>query len=123
MSNEPPTTADALDAVGPLRARVAADLRTAMKVRDKPAITTLRCLLAVLDNAGAPDPAAYPVQVFGRSAEILRKPLTQGELQTLIKAEATSRRAAVIEYERAGRKQDAARLQAELTLLGRYVAL
>jgi GrpB-like predicted nucleotidyltransferase (UPF0157 family) len=105
------------DAVEPLRARLSADLLAAMKVRDKPTIDTLRCLLAVLDNAGAQDPKA-----FGSSTEVPRKSLTHSELQALMQAELTSRRTAVIEYERGGRHQDAVRLRAELNLLGQYIA-
>jgi uncharacterized protein YqeY len=104
------------DAVQPLRARLSADLLTAMKARDKAAIDTLRCLLAVLDNAGAQDP-----KTFGSSTEVPRKSLTRNELQALIQAEITSRREAVIEYERGGRHQDAACLRAELVLLSRYI--
>jgi uncharacterized protein YqeY len=106
-----------------LRARLSADLRTAMKTRDKPAIDTLRCLLAVLDNAGVQDPSTAPSAVVGLSAEVPRKSLTQSELQALMQAEVTSRRTAAIEYERAGLHQDAARLRAELTLISRYAAL
>jgi uncharacterized protein YqeY len=116
MSNDPPTEAMTADAVQPLRARLSADLLTAMKAHDKAATDTLRCLLAVLDNAGAQDPKA-----FGSSTEVPRKSLTQSELQALMQAEIISRRAAVIEYERGGRHQDAARLRAELVLLSRYV--
>jgi uncharacterized protein YqeY len=39
-----------------------------------------------------------------------------------MQAEITSRRAAVIEYERGGRHQDAARLRAELVLITRYAS-
>jgi uncharacterized protein YqeY len=106
------------DAVEPLRARLSADLRNVMKARDKPAIDTLRCLLAVLDNAGAQDP-----KVFRSSTEVPRKSLTENELHALLQAEVTSRIAAVHEYERFGRHQDATRLRAELTILSRYVAL
>jgi uncharacterized protein len=113
ISTAPNTT----DAVEPLRARLAADLLVAMKARDKAVIDTLRCLLAVLDNAGAQDP-----KVFGSSIEVPRRLLTQSELNALIQAELTSRRAAVIEYERGGRQHDAERLRAELVLLSRYVA-
>jgi uncharacterized protein YqeY len=88
-----------------------------MKARDQPVIDTLRCLLAVLDNAGAQDPNA-----FGSSTEVPRKSLTQGELQALMQTEVTSRRTAVIDYEHGGRYQDAARLRAELVLISRYVA-
>jgi uncharacterized protein YqeY len=87
-----------------------------MTARDKAAIDTLRCLLAVLDNAGAQD-----AKVFGPSTEVPRKSLTQSELQALMQAEVTSRSAAVIEYERGGRHQDAERLRAELRLVSRYV--
>jgi uncharacterized protein len=116
MSNDPPTEAITADAVQPLRARLSADLQVAMKTRDKAATDTLRCLLAVLDNAGAQDPKA-----FGSSTEVPRRSLTHNELQALMKAEITSRRAAAIDYERGGRHQDAARLRAELVLLSRYV--
>jgi uncharacterized protein YqeY len=111
-----PTEIMTADAVLPLRARLSADLLTAMKARDKAATDTLRCLLAVLDNAGAQDP-----QAFGSSTEVPRRSLTHNELQALMKAEVTSRRTAVLDYERGGRHQDVARLRAELVLLGRYV--
>jgi uncharacterized protein YqeY len=39
-----------------------------------------------------------------------------------MKAEGTFRRTAVLEYERGGRHQDAARLRAELALISRYIA-
>jgi hypothetical protein len=118
MSNDPPTQPSTTDAVQPLRARLSADLLTAMKARDKLGADTLRCLLAVLDNAGAQDP-----KLFGSSTEVPRKPLTQSQVDALIQAEVTSRRAAVIDYERNGRHQDAARLRAELLLLIQYVGL
>jgi uncharacterized protein YqeY len=89
-----------------------------MKARDKAATDTLRCLLAVLDNAGAQDP-----EDFGSSTEVPRRSLTQNELQALMQAEVISRSSAVIDYERGGRHQDAARLRAELVLISRYVVV
>src|SRR5471032_1635617 len=79
MSNDPPTPPCTPDAVQPLRARLSADLLTAMKARDKVSVDTLRCLLAVLDNAGAQDP-----KLFGSSAEVPRKPLTQSQVNALM---------------------------------------
>lgn len=87
-----------------------------MKARDKAAIDTLRCLLAALDNAGAQDQKA-----FGSSTEVPRKSLSQTEVEALMQAEMTSRQAAVVDYERGGHHQDAARLRAELALLNQYV--
>jgi GrpB-like predicted nucleotidyltransferase (UPF0157 family) len=109
--------AESTDAVEPLRARLSTDLFAAMKARDKATIDTLRCLLEVLDNAGAQDSEA-----FGSSTEVPRKSLTQSELQSLIALEITSRSEAAIDYECGGRHQDAARLRAEMILIGRYVS-
>jgi uncharacterized protein len=106
MSNDPLTALSTPDAVEPLRARLSADLLAAMKARDKSTIDTLRCLLAVLDNAGAQGP-----KVFGSSIEVPRKSLSQDEVQALMQAEIASRHAAIIEYERDGRRQDTARLR------------
>jgi uncharacterized protein YqeY len=117
ITHDPRIPPNAPDAVQPLRARLSADLLTAMKGRDKPVIDTLRCLLAVLDNAGAQDPKR-----FASSTEVPRKALTQSELEALLQIEIESRGAAVIEYERGGRHHDAARLRAELALLARYIS-
>jgi uncharacterized protein YqeY len=117
MSNETPASLGGANAVDPLRARPSADPRTAMKSRDKVSVDTLRCLLSVLDNAGAQDP-----KVFAASTEVPRRSLTEDEVQALMRAQVTSRRAAVIDDERVGRHQDAARLRAELVLISRYVA-
>ena len=106
------------DAIEPLRARLSADLLVAMKSRDQAATNTLRSLLGVLDNAGAQD-----LEAFAGSIEVPRRSLTQSELDALMKAEVTSRRTAIIEYERGGRHRDAERLRAELVLLGRYLTL
>jgi uncharacterized protein len=117
MSNDQATQPGTAGAVEPLRARLSADLLVVLKARDQAAIDTLRCLLAVLDNAGAQDAKA-----FGSLTEIPRKSLSQGELDALMKAELISRRTAVTEYERGGRHRDAARLRAEIILIGRYVS-
>jgi uncharacterized protein YqeY len=103
--------------VEPLRARLSADHRAAMKAPDKLTINTLRCVLAVLDNAGAQDPKA-----FTSSTEVPRKSLTQPQVHALMQTEVTSRRTAITEYERACRHSDAERLRAELVVLSRYGA-
>ena len=116
MSNDSQSDPSTADAVDPLRARLSADLLVAMKARDKLVIDTLQCLLAVLDNAGAQDSKA-----FGSSTEVPRKSLTHNEVRALMRAELLSRHAAVIEYERGGRHQGAARLREELVLISRYI--
>jgi hypothetical protein len=72
MKNDDSVLPQPTDAVEPLRARLSADLIAAMKERDKPTIDTLRCLLAVLDNAGAQDPKG--LWVFDRSTQRVADP-------------------------------------------------
>jgi hypothetical protein len=95
FDNDSETQPRAPDTVEVLRKCLSSDLRTAMKARDKTVIETLRCLLAVLDNAGAPDQTSAPVPVFGRSGDVPRRSLTRNDLQELLRAEVTSRSAAV----------------------------
>lgn len=112
---ENPSTPSRADAVASLRTQISSDLLSAMKERNQAAIITLRCFLAVLDNAGAQDPKA-----FGSLTEVPRRSLAKTEVQALIQAEINSRRSAIIDYERGARHQDAARLRAEVALLSRY---
>jgi hypothetical protein len=77
MSNETPASSSGANGVQPLRAILSADLRTAMKARDQAAIDTMRCLLAVLDNAGRS--RHYPI-CSRWTCRIARKLLTQSEL-------------------------------------------
>jgi uncharacterized protein YqeY len=113
----PPTA----DPAALLRTRLATDLRAAMKARAASSVTTLRCLAAALDNAGAVKQTDAHVPSFGRSGDVPRKSLTQDELLTLLRHEIAARRAAAIEYQRFGRPDDAARLQAELIVIARYL--
>src|ERR1700684_2134621 len=109
MSNDPPTEAMTADAVPPLRARLSADLLTAMKAHDKAATGTLRCLLAVLDNAGAQDP-----KTFGSSTEVPRRSLTHNELQALMQAGSASPKALEKPLLVAPRPRDSGRLNFSL---------
>jgi GrpB-like predicted nucleotidyltransferase (UPF0157 family) len=112
-----PTPKTSADAVARWRTRLSTDLRSALKSRDQSAITALRCLLGALDNAGAQDPKA-----FGSLTEVPRKCLSESDVQLLIQAEINSRKAALIDYERGERHQEAAHLRAELVILRRYIA-
>jgi uncharacterized protein YqeY len=110
------------DAAELIRARLGGDLLHAMKSRDSIATSTLRSLLAALDNASAVPVSTPLVPVFGRSGDVARRILSAADCEGILETEARTRRVAATEYERLGRHDEAARLRAELAVIERYVA-
>ncbi len=116
-----------------IRARLQADLRGAMKRRDAVEISTLRCLMAALDNAGAVDSpnASAGVREWSKSTEHVvtglgagpteapRRALSSIDVGALLKREWDMREAAATTLERHGRAADAQR--AELVVISRYL--
>lgn len=77
-----------------------AELRTAMRARDRATVSTMRSTLAAIDNA-----EAVPVQghvagaiedapVGPGSAEADRRPLSEDDMRAVVRAEVTEQRAA-----------------------------
>jgi len=116
------------DAAEAIRARLQADLRTAMKQRRRHETATLRCLIAALDNAGAVQvPAAKRdySQHEGRSehvatgngdgpTEVPRRRLSEDDVQRLLHNEHEERLAAAVEFERLGKPAEDLRAQAAI---------
>ena len=123
-----------------LRDRLSRALPTAMKARDRPAMTALRSALAAIDNAGAVDPtqaastgsgpghsglgaarAAHPElagTVAGVGAtEVDRRSLSQAQMDEIVRTEIADRETAATGYERAGQREHAERLRAEAKIL------
>ena len=113
----------AFDAETALRARLAADLRVALKARDAVAIPVLRSLIAALDNAGAVPTDGRYTPVFGLSGDVPRRDLSSTDIAGLLAAEAAERRAAIAAYESGGRQDAADRLRVELLIIARYQTL
>ena len=108
-----------------LKARIRADLTSAMKARDSAQASLLRVLLAALDNAEAvPIGSAherYQERAFGDpSAEVPRLVLTMEDVKALVTKEQAEREAAAADFERLDRPDDAARLSQEALWVGRY---
>lgn len=105
----------------PLRTRLSADLRLAMKDRDTLTTLTLRSLLEAMDNASAVPMTAEHVPVYGRSGDVPRRIVTEDDYRLIVQNEAAARQAAALEYERLGRIEAAAHVRAELKVVLRYI--
>ena len=90
-----------------LTEQIRADLKTAMKARDRQTMAALRMVLTRIDEA--------------RAAERHRDAVPDDEVQTLIRREAKRRSEAAEAYTAAGRDELAAKEQAEFEVLQRYL--
>jgi uncharacterized protein YqeY len=114
-----------------LPVRLRAALTTAMKARDRAAVTALRAALAAIDNAGAVTPAddsvaptdgpiAGAVAGLG-AAEATRRSLSDEDIRALVWAEVTDREEAAAGYDQAGRDDHAQQLRDEAAALRRVL--
>jgi hypothetical protein len=90
-----------------LAEQIQTDLKTAMKARDTTAMAALRMVLSRIKEA--------------RVAEGHRGDVTDAEVETLIRREAKRRSEAAETFSAAGRDELAAKEQAELAVLERYL--
>jgi uncharacterized protein YqeY len=110
-----------------IKARLRADLRSAMQARVSADVAVLRVLIATLDNAEAVaigDRHQRYVQLeFGdRSAEAPRRRLSPADIEGLLAREVRERRDAAAELGEIGQAERAAGLEAEAELIARYQA-
>jgi uncharacterized protein YqeY len=109
-----------------LKARLRADLRTAMKDRRTIDAKVIRALIAAIDNAEAP-PAHARQKVLAHhdfrsgSAEVERLLLSGAHVHTVIVAEIDERERAAAEMERLGMMDRAEALRAEAVIAKRYI--
>ena len=104
-----------------LRTQLKADLRHAMKARQKEAVTALRVLLAAIDNAEAVQTDTSFVPVAGHTKDVPRKLLTEMHIQQIVQAEAAKQREALAEYERLGQNDAVQQIRTELAVMSRYL--
>ena len=106
-----------------LRNQLSQDLRTAMKTRDKVAVSLLRTLMATLDNAEAVavDHASLPKVPTTERHEVPRKELTSDEIRQLLARELAERQRAHSEYVTLGLGNEAERLQTEIEWIATYL--
>ncbi|MCB0099617.1 MAG: GatB/YqeY domain-containing protein [Caldilineaceae bacterium] len=106
-----------------LRNQLSQDLRTAMKTRDKVAVSLLRTLMATLDNAEAVavDHASLPKVPTTERHEVPRKELTSDEIRQLLGRELAERQRAHDEYLALGLADEVTRLETEIELITHYL--
>lgn len=107
-----------------VRDELQADLRRAMRERDRPAVRAIRTALGAIANAEAvPAPAHLesPLGSVGLSRDVPRRELAAGDVREILRAEVHERRSALADYERHGGCDQADELRAELRVLARYV--
>jgi uncharacterized protein YqeY len=108
-----------------LRERLRAALPTAMKARDRTAVSALRSTLSAIDNAegvarpaGADRGLAIEQSAVGVGAmEVARRELTDDDVEQIVRAEIDEREAAAAGYAQSGRTEQAEKLRAEAAVL------
>lgn len=113
-----------------VRAVLRRALDTALKARDRTAISALRAALGALDNAEAADPSAAPAAESGiiaggvgglGAAEVPRRELSDAEQRGLLREEIATWRTVADQFARAGRPDDAEQQHAEADVVGRVL--
>lgn len=115
-----------------MRARMRADLTTALKARDRVAIAALRSALSALENAEAVVVGdAGPIvdgteHVVGTvvgvgAAEAARRELTAADVHAVLRDEVAQRVTAADEYRTLDQPDAAERLRAEAAVLSHYL--
>lgn len=107
-----------------MRDELQADLRRAMRERDRPAVRAIRTALGAIANAEAVPVSAHagdPLGSVGLSRDVPRRELDAGDVREILVAEVRERRSALADYERHGRSEQADELRAELRALASYV--
>ncbi|MCX6049433.1 MAG: GatB/YqeY domain-containing protein [Chloroflexi bacterium] len=109
-----------------LREQMKADLLRAMKERQSATVSTLRSVLAAIDNAEAvpvKDERTVPVEpVLDQRHEVPRKILSADNIHQIVQQELDERRAASLVYAKLGKTEEADRLQHEVNLLSAYLS-
>lgn len=104
-----------------VRERMQADLRAATKARARERMTTLRTLLAAIDNAEAVPLDEFQQLGIDQPTEAPRKYLSEEDIRQLLQREAQARQVVSAEYERLGKEAEAARLRDEVALIAGYL--
>jgi uncharacterized protein YqeY len=106
------------------REQMQADLMTALRGRDRAAVSVLRTTLAALANAEAVDmsPAGPTPVPAGLFADVERRLLSDGDVHAIVARERDELRSAAAEFDRLGRPFEAAHCRAQAALLAPYLA-
>ncbi len=102
-----------------VRARIAQELRVAMKARDASRVSALRSLAAALDNATA---VPMPSRILpNENVEVPRKALSLEDVRAVLTREIAERRDAAFTLTAHGCFEEAAVVKAEIEVLQQYI--
>jgi uncharacterized protein len=104
-----------------LRKSLKADLLKAMKARQSHTVSTLRTVLAAIDNAEAVDVDTSIVPLTGITKDVPRKVLSEAQMIEIVRAEVEDLRSVMDDYERFGKNAEAEVLREKLNALLPYL--
>ena len=110
-----------------MRTDLRRDLTSAMRARDRAAVSALRSALSAIENAEAvpieqrsPADGVGPVAGAG-ATDVARRELTDADVLAIVEREAGDRTDSAEQYDRLGQHDHAQRLRAEADVLSRYL--
>ena len=105
-----------------LTTRLRADLTTALRGRDQPAVRAIRTLMSAVANAEAPSIDDAPLEVRGELVEHARRELTDADVASIVAHQIADRTATIATYRANGRDDAADELQREIDVLAAYAS-
>jgi uncharacterized protein YqeY len=110
-----------------LRETLRADLKAAMLGKDREHAALLRTLIAAIDNAEAVEATAeQQTESFRKlgdpSGEVARRVLTAADIAAVLEREAASQLEAAAQYRAGGNEAEAAKLEAESSVVRGYIS-
>jgi uncharacterized protein YqeY len=109
----------------PIRARLQADLRTAMRARSRVEVATIRSLLGHLANAEAVHAVAVGADPMGAegvgAAEVARRELTEADDRAVLEAERAELTATATDVRARGAEDAADELDEQAAIVARYL--
>jgi uncharacterized protein YqeY len=110
-----------VDDVTPVLDRLRADLRVAMKARDRDTVTALRTAIAAIANAEAPPDDGSARETHGALVQHDRLVLTAADVTRILREQVTDRHDTISRIGPDGPPDALASLHAEISVLERYV--
>ena len=103
-----------------LTTRLRADLTTALRRRDQPAVRAIRTLMSAVANAEAPSIDDAPPEVRGELVEHARRELTDADVASIVAHQIADREDTIATYRANGRDDAADELHQEIDALRAY---
>jgi uncharacterized protein YqeY len=102
----------------PVQERLQADLKAALRSREKPAVDAIRCVLAAIANAEAVDAGSVAKGV----TEVPRRALTEADVRALVEAEHRDLTESAAELRAHGRADEADILDTKAVVVASYLS-